>query len=113
MHAARPDDIRFSMRVAQIRAQFGATECARLLSVSPGTVHGWVRSGRASKRHRREIDDLIMIGELFTERGSPEVALPWLHAMNPALAYETPADEILRGRWVLAISAARDFVRAA
>lgn len=108
----RPDELRFSEQVAQIRTQFGASECARLFDVKPNTVHRWVKTGRASEQHRRQVENLQMVGELFAQSGAPEVALPWLHGMNPAFGDETAVDEILHGRWVLVISAARDYVQA-
>lgn len=110
MQANTSDDLRFARRVVQVREQFGATECARLLGVKPATIHRWAKSGRAPDRLRCQVEDLHLIGDLFADRGTPEVALRWLHGMNPTLGYEKPADEIARGRWVLVISAARDYV---
>lgn len=65
-----------------------------------------------SRVQQRHAADLALIGEIFSGADRRATALPWLHAMNPALQYDTPADEILRGRWVSAIAAARDFVSA-
>lgn len=97
--------------VRLIRTQFGATECAHLLRVDPATIHRWATGSPMSHAQKRQVSDLALIGEIFSGASRAATALPWLHAMNPALQYDTPAEQILRGSWINAIAAARDFVR--
>lgn len=96
--------------VRRVRAQFGASNCARLLGVDARSIHRWASNGRVPAGYRRKFSDLRLIGDLFRAAGDSEVAGRWMNATNPARNYEAPSDEILRGRWVAAISAARDYV---
>lgn len=102
-----------SAEVRQIRTQLGASECARLIGVDSSFVHRWASSGNVSPAHRQKVKDLKLIGDIFCGIGTPEIARRWINSMNPALNYETPSDEIRRGRWVAAIAAARDYVHSA
>lgn len=103
----------FARDVKLVRSQFGAGLCARLLGVDVAVVRGWANGKFADEDRRRRVEDLKYIGDLFAQYGSPEIAPRWMNAMNPALSYETPADEIGRGLWVRTIAAARDYVATA
>lgn len=110
MKSEPPKSPDLSADVRQIRSQLGAGECARLMQVDTSLIHRWAASGTVPVAHRRRVSDLKLIGDIFCAVGTPEIARRWMNAMNPALNYETPSDEILRGRWVATIAAARDYV---
>lgn len=105
----RPEtDMRASANA--IRRQFGATQCSRLLGVDAGTIHRWSSNGVVPASAKQCVEDLARIGSLFESAGRGEIAKRWVNAMCPSLNYETPADEIRAGRWLIVIAAARDYV---
>lgn len=95
-----------------IRKQFGASQCARLLRVDSPKIFRWSGTAEIPVDKQSQIADLALIGRIFEDANQGAIARRWLNAMNPELRYETPAEEILSGRWIAAISAARSYVNA-
>lgn len=112
MEDQKPSD--FTMDVRSIREQFGANLCARLLDVDVDAIHRWAAGGGTrDAQQRRRVADLRYIGAMFSGSGKPDSASNWMIMMNPSLDFDSPAEEIQRGRWVTAIAAARDYVGTA
>ena len=71
---------------------------ARALGVSPSRVSRWLKAEDPDPENRRKVEGLEFVLARLLGLYPAEVAVEWLHGLNPFLRDHRPIDELARGR---------------